>query len=90
MNAMTRFKRKDIVLEQIVDRGIAIDVHQGAVAAWKYLSGNGVTHDMIIRVLSSPQGRRARRSAQVSIAPPMQLQPEMGAHQWQGYAGDGI
>lgn len=55
---MDQVARQNQVLEQILNHGVALDATKGAVAAWVYLSRHGVDHDMIVRVLASPDGRR--------------------------------
>lgn len=65
---MEQVARQNQVLEQIVNHGVALDATQGSVAAWVYLSRHGVDHDMIVRVLASPAGRRPPAEGQL-VAP---------------------
>lgn len=65
---MDQVARQNQVLEQVVNHGVALDATQGAVAAWVFLSRHGVDHDMIVRVLAPPAGRRPPAEGQL-LAP---------------------
>lgn len=51
----------------IVEQGIAHDLRLGSVAAWRFMSSNGVPEDLILRVLSDPLRRRASDSAALGV-----------------------
>lgn len=57
---MALAERCDLMLEKIVDRGIALDSRGGAVAAWVYLQQHGVSEEVIVRVLTNPSLRRSK------------------------------
>lgn len=57
---MTPTKRIDHKRASIVDHGISLDEEKGAVIAWAYLIKNGVSEDVIMRVLSTPASSRPR------------------------------
>ena len=56
--AMPAQSRPDLVTEQIVDSGIALQGSHGASQAAAYLIENGVSFSVIVRVLSEPERRR--------------------------------
>lgn len=49
---MVHVVRQNHVLEQVVNHGISLDATKGCVAAWSYLTSNGVHCDTIVRVLA--------------------------------------
>ena len=55
--------RNNTRMRLIVEQGIAQDLRHGSVAAWRFLSSHGVPEDMILRVLSNPDQRRATDGA---------------------------
>ena len=57
--AMQALSRSDLVTAQIVDDGIALQATHGASLAAAYLTENGVSFSVIVRVLSEPQRRRS-------------------------------
>lgn len=67
---MVQVIRQNQVLEQVVNYGINLDATQGCVAAWTYLTNNGIRCDTIARVLASPEGRRPISSDIGTIAAP--------------------
>jgi hypothetical protein len=55
---MASIERRNVILEKIVDRGIALDGENGSIVAWVYLRRHGVAPETILRVLAAPGRRR--------------------------------
>lgn len=68
--------RNNTRMRLIVEQGIAHDQRHGSVAAWRFMSAQGVPEDMILRVLSNPAQRRATDGAphmpEHPLSPPSQ------------------
>lgn len=54
--------RNDTRMRLIIEQGIAQDASHGSVAAWRFMSSQGVPEPLILRVLSEPSRRRATDS----------------------------
>ncbi|QYF94191.1 hypothetical protein KY495_02890 [Massilia sp. PAMC28688] len=54
--------RNDTKTRLIVEQGIACDTSHGSVAAWRFMSSQGLPEPLILRVLSEPSRRRATDS----------------------------
>lgn len=55
---MASIERHNVILEKIIDRGIALDGESGSIVAWIYLRRHGVAPETILRVLATPGRRR--------------------------------
>lgn len=55
---MSTNSRTDANLELAVRYGIILDLEIGAVTAWRYMSDQGVSSSVIVRVLSGRENRR--------------------------------
>ncbi len=62
--------RNDTRMRLIVEQGIAHDQSHGSVAAWRFMSSHGVPEDLILRVLSNPDQRRATDAADRHVGHP--------------------
>lgn len=56
---MVQARRQNHAQAQVVNFGVALDAERGSVAAWVFLTRQGVDQDTIERVLGSPEHRRA-------------------------------
>ena len=66
-------RRADSEQASIVRRGILLDSTLGAVRAWVYMPANGVSQQVIERVLGSP--RQSREADRLALGEPVRLPP---------------
>lgn len=55
---MVQTRRQNHARAHVVNLGVALDEQRGAVAAWVFLTRQGIDQDTIERVLGSPEHRR--------------------------------
>jgi len=65
---MIRDERNNNQIELAVRYGIIIDVQLGAVSAWTFMAGNGVSNAVIMRVLLDTDKRREADQLALDIA----------------------
>jgi len=56
---MVQTRRQNHARAHVVNLGVALDGQMGSVAAWVFLTRQGIDQDTIERVLGSPERRRA-------------------------------
>jgi len=64
---MAPVERTNLVMQRLVDRGVAMDAKYGSVVAWIFMNRHGISQEVILRVLSDPISRRTSSSAPTRV-----------------------